>query len=69
MHSTSPFFMFLVIFLVSFQTHAETSEVVIDGVGSVKVYVEKFAPEKHMIESCGDYICLIDDSPFGSGDF
>jgi hypothetical protein len=43
-------------------------EVVINGVGSVKVYVEKFVPEKHKIKSCGDYTCLIDGNPFFGSD-
>ncbi len=69
MRNSSPVFMFVILFIVSCQqSHAEMIEVVINGVGSVKVYVEKFVPEKHKIKSCGDYTCLIDGNPFFGSD-
>jgi len=68
MHRTSLSVLFLIIFLVSFQVNAEMSGVVINGVGSIKVYVEIFKPEEHKLKSCGDYTCLINDSPFFGSD-
>lgn len=46
------------ILIFPLQTQAKIVEVDIKGVGIIKVYVEKFAPEKHTIESHGDYTCL-----------
>lgn len=68
MHRTSLFILFPIIFLVSFRANAETSGVVINGVGSIEVHTELFKPEEHKIKSCGDYTCLINDSPFFGSD-
>jgi len=68
MHRPSLFFLLVTMLIVTCQSHAETAEVIIKGVGSIKVYVEKFVPEKHNIKSCGDYKCLIDGNPFFGSD-
>jgi hypothetical protein len=50
------------------QVTAKTVEVDIKGVGTINVHVEKFVPEKHTIESHGDYTFLIDGKPFFGSD-
>lgn len=68
MHKPLLLLLQIILLLVSCTSYAEMSEVVAAGVGSVKVYVDKFSPEKHTIKSCGDYKCLIDGAPFFGSD-
>lgn len=68
MHNLLKVLLFLIIMIFPLQTQAKTIEVGIKGIGSIKVYVEKFVPEKHTIESRGDYTCLIDGHPFFGSD-
>lgn len=68
MRSILKVLIFLMILIFPLQTQAKTIEVDIKGVGKIKVYVEKFTPEKHTIVRHGDYTCLIDGHPFFGSD-
>lgn len=68
MHNKSLLIVLIILIAISSIGHAKTSEIFIDGIGSLKVYIETFSPEKHTLEKCGDYVCLIDGAPFFGSD-
>ena len=68
MRSIMTLFIVIVLSAVPYKSHPKTTEFKIEGVGSIIVHVDRFEPEKHRIKICGDYICLIDGSPFFGSD-
>lgn len=54
----------ILLLLCPLTVQSDSIETSIEGIGTIKMYMEKFIPQNHTIENCGDYTCIIDGELF-----